>query len=42
MWQTSEVYYSERAKLKMLKSASTEKLTEYLLMVTRRAENGQM
>lgn len=40
MWQTSKPYYTEKTKLKMLKSASTEKLMEYLLMVTRRAEDG--
>lgn len=41
MWQISEPCYSEKTKLKMLKSASTEKLMEYLLMVTRRAEDGK-
>lgn len=30
-----EPYYSERTKLKLLKSASTEQLIEYLLMMTR-------
>ena len=34
MWLIHEPYYSERTKLKLLKSASTEKLIEYLLMVT--------
>lgn len=27
-------YYSERAKLKLLKSATTEQLIEFLLMMT--------
>ena len=34
MWQINEPYYSERAKLKMLKSATTEQLIEFLLMIT--------
>ena len=34
MWQTNEHYYSEKAKLKMLKSATTEQLIKYLLMIT--------
>jgi hypothetical protein len=29
-----EPYYSERTKLKLLKSASTEQLIEFLLMMT--------
>lgn len=29
-------YYSERVKLKLLKSATHEQLIEYLLMLTRR------
>jgi hypothetical protein len=41
MWQINEPYYSDKTKLKMLKEASTEKLMEYLLMVTRRAEDGK-
>ena len=41
MWQTSEPCYSEKAVLKMLKEASMEKLMEYLLMKTRRAEDGK-
>ena len=34
MWQIYEPYYSERTKLKLLKSASTEQLIEFLLMIT--------
>lgn len=34
MWQTSEPYYTKKSKLKMLKSATTEQLIEYLLMIT--------
>ena len=34
MWTNNVPYYSERAKLKLLKSASTEQLTEFLLMMT--------
>lgn len=34
MWQIYEPYYSEKTKLKMLKSATTEQLIEYLLMIT--------
>ena len=41
MWQINEHYYSEKSKLKMLKSASTEKLIEYLLMITWRTEDGK-
>lgn len=41
MWQRNEPYYSEKAKLKMLKEASTEKLMEFLLIVTRREEDGK-
>ena len=39
MWQTNEPYYSEKCKLKMLKSATTEQLMEFLLMITRRTNN---
>ena len=35
MWQINEPYYSEKTKLKLLKSASTEQLIEFLLMMTR-------
>ena len=34
MWQIHEPHYSERTKLKLLKNASTEKLIEFLLMMT--------
>lgn len=34
MWQINEAFYSERTKLKLLKNAPTEKLIEFLLMVT--------
>ena len=34
MWQISEPYYSEKNKLKMLKSASYEQLVEFLLIMT--------
>ena len=34
MWQMYEPYYTEKTKLKMLKSASTEQLIQFLLMVT--------
>lgn len=39
MWQKNEVYYSESTRLKLLKTAPFEKLVEYLLMITRRAED---
>jgi hypothetical protein len=38
MWQENNIYYSEKSILKLLKSASTEKLIEYLLMMTGRAK----
>lgn len=41
MWQTNEPYYSERTKLKMLKDATKEQLIEFLVMVTRRTEDGK-
>lgn len=41
MWQTSDICYSEKAMLKLLKSASTEKLMEYLLMKTRGIQDGK-
>lgn len=41
MWQMNEPYYSERAKLKMLKEAPMEKLIEFLLMVTRGNKDGK-
>lgn len=34
MWKRYEPYYSYKTKLKMLKSASTERLIEFLLMMT--------
>lgn len=40
MWQRSKPCYSEKDMLKMLKSAPMEKLMEYLLMKTRRKDNG--
>ena len=39
MWQISNPCYSEKTKLKLLKSATTEQLMEYLLMITRSAED---
>ena len=41
MWQTSKPCYSEKDMLKMLKSASMDKLMEYLLLKTRRASYEQ-
>ena len=38
MWQIYEPYYSEKTKLKLLKSATTEQLIEYLYPVVRRKE----
>ena len=40
MWQISKPCYSEKDMLKMLKGASLEKLMEYLLMKTRRTNDG--
>lgn len=34
MWTRNEPYYSYKTKLKMLKSASTGQLIEFLLMMT--------
>lgn len=41
MWQMDKPYYSEKAMLKMLKEAPMEKLVEFLLMVTRRKQDGK-
>lgn len=41
MWQKNEVYYSERVALELLKTAPAEKLLEYLLMMTRRMNDGK-
>ena len=41
MWQTNEPYYSEKTKLNMLKNATTEQLMEFLLTITRRAQDGK-
>lgn len=34
MWQMNDLYYSEKDKLKLLKSASADQLIEFLLRVT--------
>lgn len=34
MWQINVPYYSERTRLKLLKSASAEQLIEFLLIMT--------
>ena len=34
MWKIYEPYYSEETKLKLLRSASTEQLIEFLLIMT--------
>jgi hypothetical protein len=41
MWEKSNHCYSEKDMLKMLKSASIEQLTEFLLKITRRSEDGK-
>lgn len=41
MWTIDKPYYSEKNMILMLKEASTERLIEFLLMETRRAEDGK-
>jgi hypothetical protein len=42
MWTINKPYYSEKNMILMLKEASTEKLMEFLLMVTRENKDGKM